>query len=54
MEPALYLAGAVVDLLGDGARETHRVLRASPPPLSIPQYLALRRGMNRHETQEEA
>ncbi|RNL87522.1 M20/M25/M40 family metallo-hydrolase [Halostreptopolyspora alba] len=54
VEPALYLAGAVVDLLGDGAGEAHRVLRASPPPLSVPQYLALRRGMNRHETQEEA
>ncbi|KII00254.1 hypothetical protein LP52_02820 [Streptomonospora alba] len=53
VEPALYLAGAVVDLLGDGAREARRVLRASPPPLSIPQYLALRRGMNRREIREE-
>ncbi|MUL41108.1 M20/M25/M40 family metallo-hydrolase [Streptomonospora sp. PA3] len=53
VEPALYLAGTVVDLLGDGAAAARRVLAESPPRMPIPQYLALRRGMNRRETWEE-
>ncbi|QBI54435.1 M20/M25/M40 family metallo-hydrolase [Streptomonospora litoralis] len=53
VEPALYLAGAVVDLLADGAAGARRVLAQSPPRLSVPQYLALRRGMNRREIWEE-
>lgn len=53
VEPALYLAGAVIDLLGDGASAAHRVIRESPPRMSVPEYLALRRGMNRHNAWEE-
>jgi len=54
VEPALYLAGAVVDLLADGGRAARCVLDESPPRMSVPQYLALRRGMNSRQTWEES
>ncbi|MDT0300848.1 M20/M25/M40 family metallo-hydrolase [Streptomonospora wellingtoniae] len=54
VEPALYLAGTVVDLLCEGAGEARRVLRESPPRMSVPEYLALRRSITRRRTWEEA
>ncbi|PSK90221.1 amidohydrolase [Murinocardiopsis flavida] len=53
VEPALYLAGAVIDLLGDGAAAARHVLGESPPRMSVPEYLALRRAMSRHDEWED-
>ncbi|GAA4926180.1 M20 family metallopeptidase [Streptomonospora halophila] len=53
VEPALYLAGTVVDLLCDGAAEARRVLRETPPRMSVPEYLDLRRSITRRRTWEE-
>lgn len=47
VEPALYLAMTVVDLLHDDARAARDVLAATPPGLTRADYLALRRRMAR-------
>lgn len=45
VEPALYLAGSVVDLLADGAAEARRVLAAATY-LTTTEYVELRRSMS--------
>ncbi|HEY6738077.1 MAG TPA: peptidase dimerization domain-containing protein [Actinopolymorphaceae bacterium] len=51
VEPAMYLAGAVIDLLADGATAARRILdRARPGKLTPAEYVAMRRGLSNQET----
>lgn len=53
VEPAQYLAGTVIDLLSDDAARAHEILATCPAPMTIPDYLALRRDMSTTETYDE-
>jgi amidohydrolase len=48
--PAKFMATAVVDLLADGAGLADRVVAESGPKLGRDEYLALRRGLDGHES----
>jgi len=48
--PAKAAAGAIIDLLADGASEARRILSGFEPALGKQKYLDLLRGMDRRET----
>jgi metal-dependent amidase/aminoacylase/carboxypeptidase family protein len=50
VNPARFMAAAVVDLLVDGAAGAERVIRESGPKLGRDDYVALRRRLDRSET----
>lgn len=52
VEPAIYLATTVIDLLADDAAAARRIVSAYGPRRSLDDYLALRRSLDGHDSWE--